>query len=293
MQGGGRRRHPRAARSTSARRAATRANAATTPVDHLVLLGAKTKRATRTSSASSRWDTSSRRAMPRRASRSGHDRRPTRTGSSRLTGCMGGVVAQQRPRAGRRRRARRRSIGCERAFEPGIALRRAPGSRPGRAAGARTASSSSARQELELPLVATNDVHYGARRRRRGAALPLVHRSGPLLRRGARARTTARYEMFLKSADEMAHRFRDVPEAITNTLAIAEMCSGLKLKLGKPMLPDFKVPEGFDTPTLLPPRRARGARASLSRSSRATRQEGRRGGLPQAPRDRARRHRAR
>ncbi len=36
------------------------------------------------------------------------------------------------------------------------------------------------------------------------------------------------------------------PEAVKNTMAIAERCK-LKLKLGEPMLPSFKVPEGFDT----------------------------------------------
>jgi DNA polymerase-3 subunit alpha len=44
----------------------------------------------------------------------------------------------------------------------------------------------------------------------------------------------------------MAHLFRDLPDAIDNTMQIAERCSGLKLVLGKPMLPTFQVPEGFD-----------------------------------------------
>ncbi len=55
--------------------------------------------------------------------------------------------------------------------------------------------------------------------------------------------------MYFKSADEMAKRFRELPQAIASTLVIAEMCSGLELKLGRPMLPDFKVPEGFETST--------------------------------------------
>jgi DNA polymerase-3 subunit alpha len=47
----------------------------------------------------------------------------------------------------------------------------------------------------------------------------------------------------------MQKRFRELPGAVTSTLAIAEMCSELKLVLGRPMLPDFKVPEGFETAT--------------------------------------------
>jgi hypothetical protein len=39
-------------------------------------------------------------------------------------------------------------------------------------------------RSLDLPLVATNDVHYAERDRRRGAPLPLVHQDGALVRRG-------------------------------------------------------------------------------------------------------------
>ena len=50
-------------------------------------------------------------------------------------------------------------------------------------------------------------------------------------------------EIFLKAPAEMVQTFRDDPEAVKNTLAITEMIE-LKLKLGVPMLPTFKVPEG-------------------------------------------------
>ena len=52
--------------------------------------------------------------------------------------------------------------------------------------------------------------------------------------------------MYLKSADEMAQPFRRSPEAIKNTLDHRREVQRLKLKLGKPMLPSFDVPEGFD-----------------------------------------------
>src|SRR5581483_10296000 len=55
------------------------------------------------------------------------------------------------------------------------------------------------------------------------------------------------FEMFLKPPAEMEHLFRAHPNAVKNTLAIAERCGGWKLKLGTPMLPTFQVPEGFDT----------------------------------------------
>ncbi|HVY48420.1 MAG TPA: DNA polymerase III subunit alpha, partial [Minicystis sp.] len=103
-----------------------------------------------------------------------------------------------------------------------------------------------AAKRLGLPLVATNDVHFGGRddgeghlylsciAANRSFAEALEHHHGS-------------HEMFLKGADEMAHLFRDHPDAIESTLQIAERASHLKLVLGKPMLPTFQVPEGFDT----------------------------------------------
>src|SRR4029077_12466268 len=54
-------------------------------------------------------------------------------------------------------------------------------------------------------------------------------------------------QMYLKSPAEMAALFSAHPAAIKNTLAIAEECAAMKLRRGEPMLPSFKVPEGYDT----------------------------------------------
>ncbi len=50
-------------------------------------------------------------------------------------------------------------------------------------------------------------------------------------------------EFFLKSADEMARRLSEIPEAITNTRQIAEMTE-LQMSFGDLKLPNFPVPEG-------------------------------------------------
>ena len=103
-----------------------------------------------------------------------------------------------------------------------------------------------AARALDLPLVASNDVHFAERDdsaahlylecvrlgRTLAEAQPLHHGSA---------------EMFLKSPDQMAELFRGHPDALANTLRVAEMCSGLKLKLGESELPTFPVPEGYDT----------------------------------------------
>ena len=102
--------------------------------------------------------------------------------------------------------------------------------------------------KLDLPLVATNDVHYLGRE----DADPQIYLSCAQTGRSyadAKAGHHGSSEMYFKSADEMARRFRELPGAVASTLSIAEMCSGMKLKLGQPMLPDFKVPEGFETST--------------------------------------------
>jgi DNA polymerase-3 subunit alpha len=99
---------------------------------------------------------------------------------------------------------------------------------------------------LDLPLVATNDVHYAEKEDAEAHLYLSCIKTGRSYAE-AKERHHGSSEMYLKSQDEMARTFSAWPEAIANTMAIAEKCSGLKLKLGEPMLPSFKVPEGYDT----------------------------------------------
>ena len=100
--------------------------------------------------------------------------------------------------------------------------------------------------ELELPLVATNNVEF--LRPDDGEAqfyLECVRRNWQY--KEAREEHHGSFEMYLKSPAEMADTFRSLPAAISNSLRVAEMCSGLKLTLGQPTLPDFPVPAGQTT----------------------------------------------
>jgi len=54
-------------------------------------------------------------------------------------------------------------------------------------------------------------------------------------------------QIYLKSSQEMLELFKDWPDACANTLRIAEMCD-LDIKLGKLLLPEFPLPEGFTAP---------------------------------------------
>lgn len=101
-------------------------------------------------------------------------------------------------------------------------------------------------RRLGLPLVATNDVHYV---RPEEAALQdvlLCIQTGRRLREPGRMRMSDN-TYYLRSPAEMQALFAEVPEAVRNTLRVAEMCE-LALELGKHRLPRFDPPPGFPDP---------------------------------------------
>ncbi|MFO0602980.1 MAG: DNA polymerase III subunit alpha [Polyangiales bacterium] len=97
-------------------------------------------------------------------------------------------------------------------------------------------------RDLELPLVATNDAHY-LRRDDAAAQRALTCIAAGVTLEEMNATSHTSEEMFLKSPEEMAETFGELPEALSNTLRIAEMCK-LKLKLGEPTLPSFRDASG-------------------------------------------------
>ena len=167
-----------------------------------------------------------------------------KTGLVGLTGCLGGVVAQEVLEHGED--AGRASLDkLKQTFEPGaLYVELQDHGLPEQAVVndilVRLA------KDLELPLVATNDVHFTGRDDGE-AQLYLSCIAMNRLIASAKEAHHGSFEMYLKSPAEMAHAFRSVPGAIENTLAIAERCTSFKLKLGEPMLPTFRVPEGYDT----------------------------------------------
>ncbi|HEY7977460.1 MAG TPA: DNA polymerase III subunit alpha [Rhizomicrobium sp.] len=97
---------------------------------------------------------------------------------------------------------------------------------------------------MNLPLVATNDVHFG------GAAMYEAHDAllciadGTYVSQQDRRRLTREHRF--KSAEEMAVQFADLPEAIENTVEIAKRCA-FRPKKRNPILPQF-VPESGLSP---------------------------------------------
>ena len=98
-------------------------------------------------------------------------------------------------------------------------------------------------RDLGIGLVATNDVHYLRREDTRMHDVLLCIQTGKTVNDEDRMRMDAQ-ELYLKSAEEMEVHFRDYPEALSNTLAIAEMCN-LEIPMGKTHLPRFPLPSGM------------------------------------------------
>ena len=97
--------------------------------------------------------------------------------------------------------------------------------------------------------VATNDVHYINREDSRLQDVLLAVQTGKLLTDPDRMR----YEpesFHLRSPEEMATIFHEVPEALSNTLLIAERCN-VDLSVKNYRLPGFTVPEGCTAETYL------------------------------------------
>jgi DNA polymerase-3 subunit alpha len=98
-------------------------------------------------------------------------------------------------------------------------------------------------RELELPLLATNDLHYTRAEDAQAHAVLLCVQSGSTLADPKRFKFDAD-EFYLKSPQEMRELWRELPEACDNTLLIAERCDiGFTESVGS-LMPRFGVPAG-------------------------------------------------
>ncbi|ABO50829.1 DNA polymerase III catalytic subunit, DnaE type [Desulforamulus reducens MI-1] len=96
-------------------------------------------------------------------------------------------------------------------------------------------------KELQIPLVATNDVHYLKREHAEIQDVLLCIQTGKSINTPGRMKFESQ-EMYLKSPHEMNLLFAEIPDALSNTLRIAERCQ-VDLEFGKYHLPYFTVPE--------------------------------------------------
>lgn len=96
-------------------------------------------------------------------------------------------------------------------------------------------------QKLNIPLVATNDVHYVKKSDAEAHDVLLCIQTGSVLDDESRMRYPGD-EFYLKSSEEMKARFAHVPEAIENTAKIAAQCE-VTFDLESLHLPEFELPE--------------------------------------------------
>ncbi len=115
--------------------------------------------------------------------------------------------------------------------------------RPGEQAYIKSAVELAAREGV--PVVATNDVRFLSPEDFDAHEARVCIHGGHTLSDSRRPRkyTAAQY---LRSAEEMAELFADIPEALENSVEIARRCA-VTLDLGKPVLPDFPIPAGQTT----------------------------------------------
>jgi DNA polymerase III subunit alpha len=97
-------------------------------------------------------------------------------------------------------------------------------------------------KKLGIPLVATNDCHYVNRSDAAAHDVLMAIQTGKSLKDEKRLKHVVD-SYYMKSPQEMDLAFKDVPEAVENTAAIAARCN-VKLKLDQTFLPTYKVPEG-------------------------------------------------
>ncbi|MGE4318523.1 MAG: DNA polymerase III subunit alpha [Deferribacterales bacterium] len=98
-------------------------------------------------------------------------------------------------------------------------------------------------RETGIPLVATNDCHY------LNKGDHLSHQVLICIQTQQTINSDNKFEihsnqLWVKSPDEMWDAFGEVPEALTNTLAIAERCN-TSIEFGHLHLPEYEVPEGY------------------------------------------------
>ena len=100
-------------------------------------------------------------------------------------------------------------------------------------------------KKLGIPLVATNDNHYT----RKGDAeaheiLLCIQTQSTMLDSNRKLSMVNSPDFYIKSPEEMEEAFADLPEAVENTVKIADRCN-VEITLGKWVMPVFDVPDGM------------------------------------------------
>ncbi|WP_024469205.1 DNA polymerase III subunit alpha [Treponema pedis] len=100
-------------------------------------------------------------------------------------------------------------------------------------------------RRIGVPLVVTNDIHYAEKKDAEAQDILLCIGMKKLKDDTNRMKFEGE-EFYFKSEEEMAALFPEYPEAMLNTVRIADMCN-LKIPQPGPILPIYEIPEGFSS----------------------------------------------
>jgi DNA polymerase-3 subunit alpha len=98
-------------------------------------------------------------------------------------------------------------------------------------------------RESGVPLLATNDLHYVSASDADAQDVLLCVQTGKTVDEPKRMKFDSN-QYYLKSPDEMARLFPDLPEALANTVRVAESCE-VTIDFGGSLIPDFVIPPAF------------------------------------------------
>src|SRR5579872_1588056 len=100
-------------------------------------------------------------------------------------------------------------------------------------------------KESGIPLVATNDCHYLTKSDAHAQEVLMCIQTGKTMSDTQRMKF-ATDQFYFKTGEEMAQVFRELPDAVSRTVAIADRCNVKIQRVSNPF-PEFKVPEGYTT----------------------------------------------
>lgn len=99
--------------------------------------------------------------------------------------------------------------------------------------------------KLGIPIVATKDLHYIEQKDAEAHDAVICVQTGKFVSDVDRLRMVDTPEFYLASPEEMAKAYTDLPEALENTVKLAEKVN-IEIELGKAYFPIFEIPEGKD-----------------------------------------------
>ena len=100
-------------------------------------------------------------------------------------------------------------------------------------------------KKLDIPIVATNDAHYLKKEDYYNHEVLLCVQTGKRMTDEDRMSFSTN-DFYIKSPEEMEEYFANVPEALENTVKVAEKCN-VEFEFGNTILPNYDVPPEFET----------------------------------------------